>query len=811
MLAFAVLACVGIALSSPIVETTDTPLLGDETLTQSGSGIGFLPDNVLSNALIGDTLIVGTTGWDVQHNGSVGRQITHYVDEDGWHVSLVWMKLDGVQAGNPRNAVYTTLNGLSDGYEQNPSPAEIVHNGYRSGFTTLAIHPNSGSFYPAFHHKTLQSEPFSSYVYHPSPAIPGLWIPKSTPNLFLYEHIWPKTTMGANGYLHVANHHVDAAELSPTQLSYMRWEMNETYGLIPAMPEYRAEIVSQALANVSADIVTNSDGSKVALAACVDRNRTMGEKFLGGQGKWNNDIHVWRSNNSGGGFTESALNITSFLGPVLEGLPDSVFANQDVRRAYTDCSLMYDDEDKLHAAFTVHDFDFLRGKVYNESSIFHWTRNGTDDYWTLIHHQPYNGQPESWGRSTDRPSLYFDDDTGIMWCVMEVVDAGPAQTDTSISSGCASTDIYISASPPGEYNGLLWTKAVNVTNTKYLLPGGALPGESRSETDVSIALNNDGDYLNLFYMLDLDAGCAVQNEGTMTENPMVYHRIPKSILLEKFNEVGEWVVNESLHFNDWGLWEDPGQWLWDEHGGFFTTDRYIASELNLQMESNTDIVSKDGGIISAMVRLENRTLIDYPNLDIWTEVTFPSGDDPYGPLLTLTAKLWRRTTLPNIPINQIVPHDAPAGMYQYHIYAGDYPDSYKGDSFIFTKLPGNAEEFDEFDPADWPVWTSPTIEDPPPEPITEHLFPSEIELSHAWPNPFNPATTLNLNLPAAVEASVMIYDVTGRLVEVLVNGRMQAGYHELTFDGSRHASGVYFARAVVGGKFTEYRKLVLMK
>ncbi len=807
MLALWFFACIGVALSSPVVDSPDVPLRGDESLPIINSGIGFNGGAALTGTLIGDTLIVGTTGWDMQHNGNVGRQISHFLDDDGWHISVAWMKLEGVHADNPRHVVQTMIHGSDQGYTYDPDPPDIVHNGYRSGFATVAVNPNDGSPFLAFHHKMLQSDRFDSYAYHPSAFIPGVWIPHLTPRIFTEEHVWPKTTMGADGFLHVANHHTNASLISPSHLSYMRWYMDEALGLIPAMPHGNPDIVSFALANVSADIVTNRDGSKVALAACVDRNYTLDEKFMSGQGRWNNDIYVWESNNSGGGFSDSPMDITSFFGPVFDA-PDTNFANQDVRRAYTDCSLFYDDENQLHAAFTAHDFDFIRAKVYYESSVFHWMKHNGEDIWTLIHHQPYNGLPESWGRTVDRPSLYFDDNTGILWCVMEVVDAGPEGTDMSVSSGCANTNIFISASPPGEYNGLLWTKAVNITNSKYTQPGGALPGDSRSETDVSIALNNDGDYLHLLYMLDLDGGCAVQFEGTMTDNPMVYHRVLKSTLLQEFANTGEWVASDSLHFNGWGCWEDPGEWLWDEYGGFYTTSRDSASALSLEMEPTANSVDENGGLISAMVTVNNQTLIDYPGLDVWTMITFPSGEQ-YGPLLTLTVDLWRRTTIPNVPVNQIVPHDAPSGTYQYSMYAGYYPNDIISDSFTFPKYPGG-EEIDTFNPEDWPTWMWPIVQDPQDEP-EEFLFPDTYKLSQAHPNPFNPTTTLVLSLPSTVDVSVVVYDITGRQVVVLAEGHMQTGHHDLVFDGSSYSSGVYFVHAVVDGELTEYRKLVLIK
>ncbi len=69
---------------------------------------------------------------------------------------------------------------------------------------------------------------------------------------------------------------------------------------------------------------------------------------------------------------------------------------------------------------------------------------------------------------------------------------------------------------------------------------------------------------------------------------------------------------------------------------------------------------------------------------------------------------------------------------------------------------------------------------------------------NAYPNPFNPKTTLALSLPRAGHVSVKIYNLRGELVRTLQDGHLVAGRHELVWDGcdgggARSASGVYFA------------------
>jgi rhamnogalacturonan endolyase len=77
----------------------------------------------------------------------------------------------------------------------------------------------------------------------------------------------------------------------------------------------------------------------------------------------------------------------------------------------------------------------------------------------------------------------------------------------------------------------------------------------------------------------------------------------------------------------------------------------------------------------------------------------------------------------------------------------------------------------------------------------ENKLPSVFKLYQNYPNPFNPHTTIAFDLPNAVNVTISIYDVSGRLVSNLVNENYQAGSYKITFDGSNLASGLYFVRS----------------
>lgn len=86
--------------------------------------------------------------------------------------------------------------------------------------------------------------------------------------------------------------------------------------------------------------------------------------------------------------------------------------------------------------------------------------------------------------------------------------------------------------------------------------------------------------------------------------------------------------------------------------------------------------------------------------------------------------------------------------------------------------------------------------------------PNTIQLFQNFPNPFNPSTIINFDLPAPSHISLVVYDVLGRKVAELEGGMKEAGYHSATWNASNVASGVYFCQLKVGA-FAGTRKMLL--
>jgi photosystem II stability/assembly factor-like uncharacterized protein len=89
-------------------------------------------------------------------------------------------------------------------------------------------------------------------------------------------------------------------------------------------------------------------------------------------------------------------------------------------------------------------------------------------------------------------------------------------------------------------------------------------------------------------------------------------------------------------------------------------------------------------------------------------------------------------------------------------------------------------------------------------------IPYSYAVEQNYPNPFNPSTTIRYALPRRSHVLLTVFNTLGQQVAVLQNGEQAAGYHDVRFDGSGLASGVYFYR-LQAGDFAQTRKLLILK
>lgn len=96
--------------------------------------------------------------------------------------------------------------------------------------------------------------------------------------------------------------------------------------------------------------------------------------------------------------------------------------------------------------------------------------------------------------------------------------------------------------------------------------------------------------------------------------------------------------------------------------------------------------------------------------------------------------------------------------------------------------------------------------------MEDHI--SGFELFPSYPNPFNPSTNIEFNIPKAGHVSVNVYSINGQLISTLFEGRQSAGRHQLRWNAQSAASGVYLLKmdfTSAGTTEHQIQKLTLIK
>jgi hypothetical protein len=93
--------------------------------------------------------------------------------------------------------------------------------------------------------------------------------------------------------------------------------------------------------------------------------------------------------------------------------------------------------------------------------------------------------------------------------------------------------------------------------------------------------------------------------------------------------------------------------------------------------------------------------------------------------------------------------------------------------------------------------------------LTDTL-PLEVTLNNAYPNPFNPTTTLSYVVPTDMNVTLAIYDMRGRLVNELVNDMHERGQHHVTWNADQLSSGIYMVKLITGST-VNVQKVMLIK
>lgn len=460
-------AAPGYEVKAPIINYPT--LAGDEP-------ISIAPYHPTNPSLItvspGDT--IGWTQYDYQTNGSTGNRVV--IDRLG-NAHFAWMN------GHPYPTIrHIFFNCITMGGQLYPGTGSQTSFRNGDGYTSIAVTPGNQAVIA--YHNTLTVGAESLFIATDADNCLGAFNYFRPPSRFsgLYG-VWPTITINQNGNIHVSMTTRTSSLVGYTRstddgATWSAVQMIDTSGSISQI------ITSSPVSNKTAIVYTRRN---------VDRLRpdTMSDIYY----IQSPDGLTWDVRNG-------RINVTHY-----DIDDDSVSAGSDL-------DAIYDYNDNLHIIWNAHWTS--SGYYYYLSWLYHYSPASatitqiikSDSLW------PSSGcATGGWNWHYCKMSMGVDSTNGLFITYTDF--------DTSDCSfgGYANGDIYAHYSGDG---GLTWNPRVNVTNSQT---PACEAGDCDSDNWSTMAEKVDS-YLHLFYVNDKDAGGVVQTEGVVTDNPMLYYRIP---------------------------------------------------------------------------------------------------------------------------------------------------------------------------------------------------------------------------------------------------------------------------------------------
>ena len=329
-------------------------------------------------------------------------------------------------------------------------------------------------------------------------------------------------------------------------------------------------------------------------------------------------------------------------------------------------------------------------------------------------------------------------------------------------------------------------------------------------------INTGGPGAHTIYKIDPTTGATVGTipvpsqdiSGLTYHDGHLWYSDSETYMLYKIDMSGVIVDSSPSYVNSWlgGVTFEGGN-LWNVdytnsmmHEYDLTTNPNFTVTLTYNYGSP---VPAGGGAINFDVWLENNETFPV-NFDLWIEIP-PQVTPPSVPNRNLTFPGGFIIMRPDM--NWPIPASWPAGNYTMDWYIGDMSTwtAWASDSFPFEKSATD-------DGSGFTLWE---IDGDPLDQLFEGIdfgatVVSEFALLGSYPNPFNPSATISYTLDNSDLVKLSVYDLSGRQVATLVDGYRDAGAHEVNFDASGLASGVYVYR-LSSGQQVASGKMVLMK
>jgi len=419
-------------------------------------------------------IIIGSTQYDYQSNGSTGRRIA--LDSQGG-VHVDWM--NGITYPSLRHVYYNYMD--NTGTWLVPGVGTAVSQASGAGYTQLELTADDRAVV-AYHQWQVSPwavaavDAFSGFgifnYYDPPDFISGV------------RCYWPYVSVDRNENIHIIVNEQAINAGDPHLLAYtVSTDNGDTWSAL---------VEVDTLMTLSAVVVSSPVSDKVAIAYTHPQNYDT---------QWENDVMYIQSED---GLTWDwrfgKINVTSY------GAPDSLFA-------YIDIDAIYDYNDNLNLIWNAQ--WVTDAGIYYKTYLFHYS-TGTQTI-TQMHETPENWiagcDYGAWNRAATKMSLAAHETLNRLYAVYTGFDT----TDCS-AGGYANGDIYMQFSDDGGAN---WASPFNLTESHT---PGCMPGNCDSDHWASVADNaNSWPPLKITYINDKDAGGIPQTEGSVTDNPVMYY------------------------------------------------------------------------------------------------------------------------------------------------------------------------------------------------------------------------------------------------------------------------------------------------
>jgi len=427
-------------------------------------------------------MIVGSTYYDYQTNGSTGHRIAKH--DCGVHIC--WMK--GVTDWAGTRLIYCNYIDPSGtpGWGEDGTPAS---SGTRDGYTNLDVDRATGNALIAYH----DSPQTIVYVGVDAGCGLGLFTNHEVPNQYPGEtdFLWPYIASDQGGHIHITDTEGESAGNIPKKIGH-------TYSADGGSSWQDFQIYDE-YACFSTIVVASDVDDKVALVypKPIDFNPSDPNQF-------NNDIAYIESTDGATWDYNSIVNITNYRW-------------EDTLRAYADMAACYDYDGNLHIIWNTPYYNADSGTISADACLlWHWSEaTGID----MIYDAWYASFPGAWNRSASKMSVSADEQGNLfaLWTHFDDIDVSVG--------GYSNGELYLASSGDG---GEIWSDPDNITNSPT---EGCFPGDCDSDHWSTMAQKVD-ENIYITFIEDKDAGGIPQTEGSQTDNPVRYLSIPNPLWME---------------------------------------------------------------------------------------------------------------------------------------------------------------------------------------------------------------------------------------------------------------------------------------